>query len=581
MAKNKIINGENKQNVSDSNRKHFIEVAKLHKSYGDNVVLENINFHAEQNEIVALLGPSGCGKSTLLSILNGIIRPARGSIKMAGEELKGKNKKSVTVFQRTSCFPWLNLLDNIKFSIKRGLWKVDEKKCDELAQNALKRVGLSDYGEYFPSAVSGGMQQRVALARAMVTGAPLVLMDEPFVGLDRQTKELMHLLVMDLWEEHKSTIVLITHDLDEAIFMADRVYVLSARPAEVKSVVEVNLPRPRRPEMKFRPEFIKLEKFLAFITEREVIKASQLRIADVTPRSLKIGIYTWIGIAQFYVAKEIGLFDKYKVDAAFVHLERTDDRTRALASGEVDLVALTLDRFLLDRQKMPALKVAVLLNRSAGGDALLVREEIKHFTDLRGKKIGVEKGWVNQFFLEYLLDKHNIPRDTVEQVDVNESDAGVFLLQQRIDGAVIWEPWLSRIKQLSPTHILASTSREPLLVDALAGTEEILKKRGEDVRNLIHALFEARHYMREHPAHSADIVSAYLGISGAEVEEELKKIVFFDRHESGKFFKEKDKEDRSPVEKLIAQMEEVWSKNPTINYRAGDTDYFYKPFLFE
>lgn len=441
-------------------------------------------------------------------------------------------------------------------------------------------MGLADFGNHYPHEISGGMQQRAALARTLVADAPLVLMDEPFVGLDEQTKELMHMLILDLWAENKKTMLVITHDLEEAIFIGDRVAVLSARPAQVKNIVEVDLPRPRKPEMKFWPEFIRMGKFLSFLTEREVIKAAQIRVADLNPNALNIGVFTWIGIAPFYIAQELGLFEKHGVDVKLLHLERNYDRVAFLLRGEIDLVDTTFDQYLRDLNQEPRLKIGAFLNRSMGGDALLVKEEIKTMEDLRGKTIAIEKGWVNDFFLRYLLDKHHINPDEIHIVDAKESDVGALMLQNAIDGTVIWEPWLTNIKHLSPTHILTSTVQEPILIDALVGRHEVLMKRHNDMLRLIAALFEANNYIREHQLRSAEIVSTYLGMSVQETEEQLSEIEFFAHKENHDYIDKK--QGQEPLIATIAQqLESVLEKELELHYKKSEGDFFYTPLLFE
>ncbi|KKQ28255.1 MAG: ABC-type nitrate/sulfonate/bicarbonate transport system, ATPase component [Candidatus Magasanikbacteria bacterium GW2011_GWC2_37_14] len=573
-AKNNKIAGS-----VDCENKVLLEVKHLNKSYQKVEIIKDVSFDVHENEIIALLGPSGCGKSTILNILSGFLLPTSGCIKIRNQVLKGKNKYSVTVFQRSSCYNWLNLKDNIKFPLEHGNWKIkDKKEIEKKTSEALKRVGLADYGEYFPSQVSGGMQQRVSLARTMVSEAPLILMDEPFVGLDEQTKELMHMLVLDIWEEHKKTIVLITHDIQEALFIADKIYVLSARPAEVKAMVKVDLPRPRRPEIKFTEEFIRLEKFLNFATEREVIKASQIRIADLNPKSIKIGVFTWIGVAPFYIAKELNLFKKKGLDITLVQIEKNDDRSKALNNGDVDLLDTTFDRFLLDRQKNDQLKIISLLNRSNGGDALVVRNDIKNIKNLVGKRIGVEKNWVNQTFLEYLLNKNNIDLKDVELVNLDESDGGMLMLQNKIDGAVMWEPWLSRVIKLSPAHILASTEKESVIVDVLVGSKEFLEDKESEIKKITEVLFEVKEIINNNVKQSADIISTYLGITKQEATEQLKKVLFFDKKDNFSYLENK-KNSISVLEKIKKELEEVIKTNEEHNYKIITDEYFDKRFI--
>ncbi len=203
----------------------------------------SVSFSARQGEFVAIVGPSGCGKTTLLRTIAGLLRPTRGTVEFDGRTVRRVPDGFGVVFQEynRSLFPWLSVQDNVEF----GLARLSRHERADRATEALKRVGLADIPNKYPWQLSGGMQQRVAIARALATHPRVLLMDEPFASVDAQTRINLELMTADISAELGLTTVLITHDIDEAIFLADRVVVLSERPSHVLTEVVVDLPRPR------------------------------------------------------------------------------------------------------------------------------------------------------------------------------------------------------------------------------------------------------------------------------------------------------------------------------------------------
>jgi NitT/TauT family transport system ATP-binding protein len=197
----------------------------------------------EAGEFVALLGPSGCGKSTVLNLIAGLLQPDEGAVFTYGEPVAVPNPHSVTVPQAYTCFPWLRALGNVEFALAVQGKPPGERR--RIATEYLEKVGLGDRLMAYPRELSGGMQQRVAIARALAVRPPIVLMDEPFGALDAQTRAEMQQMLLTLWGEEKNTIVFITHDITEALLLADRVIVLSPRPAQVVQDLRVPFPRPR------------------------------------------------------------------------------------------------------------------------------------------------------------------------------------------------------------------------------------------------------------------------------------------------------------------------------------------------
>lgn len=227
--------------------------------------LKDINLEIEDlfdqgrdvGEFHVILGPSGCGKSTILRMVAGLDYPSIGKILVQGKPVQGPGRDRGMVFQRYSSFPWLNVEDNIAYGLKVNAIPVQERK--QAVAKLVEAVGLKGFEKAYPDTLSGGMQQRVAIARTLALKPAVVLMDEPFGALDAQTRTGMQELLLKIWEETACTVVFVTHDVDEAIFLADRIHILSARPGTIIRQLEVPFPRPRTQDMKRRPEFVAMQ----------------------------------------------------------------------------------------------------------------------------------------------------------------------------------------------------------------------------------------------------------------------------------------------------------------------------------
>ena len=206
-------------------------------------VLEDIQLEVQSGEMVCILGPSGCGKTTLLKILAGFLRPSSGQVLLHGKPIAGPGPDRCVVFQEDALFPWLTVEENIAFGVKG--WRISRRKRQEMVEHCLSLVGLAAFRDYLPREISGGMKQRVALARVLILEPEILLMDEPFAALDAQTREEMQHQLLQLWQTLDQTIVFVTHDVREAVTLADRVVVMDSGPGRVKTVVDVDLERPR------------------------------------------------------------------------------------------------------------------------------------------------------------------------------------------------------------------------------------------------------------------------------------------------------------------------------------------------
>ncbi|MEZ0536342.1 ABC transporter ATP-binding protein [Caldicellulosiruptoraceae bacterium PP1] len=224
-----------------------IDIKDLYKVFNTKerqiCVLNNINISIKKGEFVCILGPSGCGKSTLLNIIAGLERQTKGEILINGKPINGTGPDRIFMFQDAALFPWLNVIENVEFGLK--IAGIDKKERREKALKYLQMVHLSKFKDSYIHELSGGMKQRVALARALMMDSEILLMDEPFAALDSQTKEILQLELQQIWWETKKTILFVTHNVEEAVLLADRIIVLSSHPGQIKKEFNIHIARPR------------------------------------------------------------------------------------------------------------------------------------------------------------------------------------------------------------------------------------------------------------------------------------------------------------------------------------------------
>lgn len=224
---------------------------------GEMIALNEISLDIRENEFICVVGPSGCGKSTLLNIIAGLLEPTSGTVYCDGQKVKGTGTERGVVFQQYALFPWMTVLKNVMFGLElKGIKKSEAK---EIAMKYIEMVQLQDFVNHYPKELSGGMKQRVAIARAYAVNPSVLLMDEPFGALDAQTKAQLQTDLLNTWENEQKTCFFITHDVDEAILLAQKVVVMSARPSCIKEIIDVNIPYPRTQETKMLPEFLELK----------------------------------------------------------------------------------------------------------------------------------------------------------------------------------------------------------------------------------------------------------------------------------------------------------------------------------
>lgn len=248
-----------------------VYVRDLQKIYpsakGDVQAMKDVNINVMENEFVSIVGPSGCGKSTLLRMIGGLDTATSGKIVIQDREIIGPGAGRGMVFQSYTLFPWMTVGDNIKFGLK--LRKMPADQQEEILNKYLKIIKLEKFRDSYPRELSGGMKQRVAIARALANSPEVLLMDEPFSALDPQTKADMQLLMRQIWQEEKPTVIFVTHDIEEAVFLSSKIYVLTQRPGTVKAEVPVLLPYDRDLSLKDTDEFIELRRKVNQLIEHE------------------------------------------------------------------------------------------------------------------------------------------------------------------------------------------------------------------------------------------------------------------------------------------------------------------------
>jgi len=236
----------------------YIEVADVSKVYNESTgkkaaALDGVNISIEKGEFICLIGPSGCGKTTLLNLISGFEKPSSGRITIDGDEVREPSIKYVTIFQNYGLLPWRNVQGNVELGLES--LGFDKKRVKEIAREYISLVGLSDFHRHHPYQLSGGMQQRVAIARALAVDPEIIFMDEPFGALDALTRMKMQEEISNIWKKKKKTIIFVTHDIDESVFLADRIVIMTPYPGRIKSIINVPLARKRD---RTSPDFLRI-----------------------------------------------------------------------------------------------------------------------------------------------------------------------------------------------------------------------------------------------------------------------------------------------------------------------------------
>nr|WP_325303538.1 ABC transporter ATP-binding protein [uncultured Dysosmobacter sp.] len=255
-----------------------VQIKGVEKVYegrnGKTVALNGVDLDIYDNEFICVVGPSGCGKSTLLNIIAGLHEPSAGEVLVDGVKVEGTGVDRGVVFQQYALFPWLTVKKNVEFGLKLRK-DLSPQQRDEIAMKYIKMVGLEKFVDSYPKELSGGMKQRVAIARAYAVNPSILLMDEPFGALDAQTRTQLQTELLRTWEEEQKTCFFITHDVEEAILLASRVVVMSARPGRIKDVIDIDIPYPRNQETKMLPRFTELKNYIWGMVYKEYLEVQK------------------------------------------------------------------------------------------------------------------------------------------------------------------------------------------------------------------------------------------------------------------------------------------------------------------
>ncbi|WP_415008611.1 ABC transporter ATP-binding protein [Aestuariivirga sp.] len=252
-----------------------LSVRNVSLTYGQGekavLALNDVSFEVEPNAFTVIVGPSGCGKSSLLYLAAGLNTVSQGGMLVNGHQVEGPGPDRGMVFQSYTLFPWLTVRQNVEYGPRRKGLGTAERRA--ISDKYLAEVGLSGFAGHYPKQLSGGMMQRVAIARALANDPDILLMDEPFGALDSQTRHTMQKLLLNVWQHDRKTVAFVTHDIDEAILLGDRVIVMTARPGRIKAEIPIDIPRPRDPSIALEPEFIAMKRRILDLLRDEIDEA--------------------------------------------------------------------------------------------------------------------------------------------------------------------------------------------------------------------------------------------------------------------------------------------------------------------
>eukprot|EP00903_Cladosiphon_okamuranus_P003573 g3571.t1 len=495
-----------------------LEISNITKVYsgrhGTTEALRPTSFSVHPGDFVSLVGPSGCGKSTTLYMVAGLEPTSGGIITLNGNRITGPGRDRGMVFQGYSLMPWLTVEQNVKFSqqlkanIDYGESFAEVLSHQAYADQLIDIVGLGDFRNSLPRELSGGMKQRVAIARALANKPEILLMDEPFGALDAQTREEMQELMLLLSVHERTTVLFVTHDVEEALYLSSRVLVYSARPGCIIEELELPFERDR----------------------------AALALALVNPlqaaEPYRVGYNNWIGFISFFLAQENGAFEKAGLEVEGKSFSAPGEGLIPLLSGSLDAHLTTLDSVVLKAANAPGkISVVGLVDTSSGADALVAKKSIGSLADLKGARIGVTVGECNDILLGKALAEAGLDRGDVKITNLDPDAAGAALKAGSVDAAVTWEPWISQLSGDSGANVLFSTRDTPnLLLDCVAVPAN--DKRAEETKKFIAVLDETTKFVKAHPEEAAKLVSKAMEVPADEIVDMLTKLKLYDGAEA-------------------------------------------------
>lgn len=502
-----------------------VAVKKITKIYNNQTVLEDISFDVKDGDIVAILGPSGCGKTTLLKCILGLENSDKGEIYIDSKKQTDwlKNNRVAYVPQKYSNFNHLTVEQNILAALTNS---GDDKK--QIVEKILKNVGLDKHKGVYPGSLSGGMQQRLALARALAQNSDIIAFDESLNSLDVETRHQMQELILELWVEGKKTVLFVTHDIEEALFLSKKIVVMGSNPGAVREIITVPYSYPRRSTLRFDENFQKIRRALSYIIRSETIKSKLSEGESAQSNALKVGLYFWPGNSPFFYAQDKGLFDKYLLPVELISFSDNRQKIDYWKLNKIDILNVTVDTALRLIKEIPNTEIIAGLNISHGGDALISNNGIKFIKEIKGKKIALEKGEISEFFLKYILYKNGLKIGDVIVRDMKGDEIGAALINGSVDAAVLWEPWLSRAIELSRANVLATSSSYPVFADVLIAKKDYIEQHAENIKKIIKIWKESVGLYLKDNKEFTHVVAPLVGLSSQELILQLDKIEFFD-----------------------------------------------------
>ncbi len=502
----------------------YINIEKVSKSYNKKDVLKDISFGMEKNEIIAILGPSGSGKTTLLKCILGLEHPDRGLITIDSKSHSDwlSKQRIAYVPQQYANFEYLTVRQNVALAAHDNLTLSSQEIL-----NSLKSVGLHKYADHYPGSLSGGMQQRLALARALAQKTNIVAFDESLSALDVETRHQMQELILDIWVEKKKTFLFVTHDIEEALFLANRIVVMGTRPGSIQQILNIPFEYPRASNLRFDEQFQRLRKGLTFSIRSEMIKGRLVEGQTLKAGALKVGLYIWPGNSPFFYAQDQGLFDKRGLSVELISFSDNREKIEYWKRKQIDILNVSMDTALRLKKQIPETEIISELVLSKGGDALVTREPLESVKQINGKKIALERGEIGEFFLNYVLHKNGLSLDDVILRDMKSDEIGTALINHAVDAAVLWEPWLSKTIELSGAHKLVTSKQYPVFMDVLVARKSFIKKNKKHIEQLKQVFEESVEVFKSDKNHFIRSVAPHVGLGTRELEAQLATLEFF------------------------------------------------------
>ncbi len=461
--------------------------------------LKDISFSVKEKEFLVILGPSGCGKTTLLRMIAGLDHPSEGEIILSGKKIDGPGRERGMVAQAYTSFPWMTVLDNVEFALK---YEIKDKRIRHSeAQKYVNMVGLSGFENSFPRELSGGMRQRVAIARTLAANPEILLLDEPFGALDAQTRSSLQQQLLRLWEETRKTVVFVTHDIEEAIFLADRIIVFTSRPAKILSCEDIDFRRPRHASIKADDAFLLKRMSLTKVLEEGI------------ERRLSVGLSEWAGHAPAYIAFKPK--DKVAgVNGINVYFgASSNDKIVGIESGEIDCTNTTIDNLMYLAKKGLGKIICSYLESFGqyGTDLLIVKKDkIRDIKDLQHARLSYIKGGLEHFFFNYIFIKHDMTTNSDNVIYAQRREEySEMLIKGDIDAAILCDPALSEILKDKRFTIFNHKVDHSIIHGVIFVRNDALKFRRDLVIEYVNKILMGAHYFNKNRQDALHMLSEY------------------------------------------------------------------------